>query len=317
MKKIFAAVLTLAIAVGVFVPIKSNLAEAQSGTNRKDPNLSSITLSPAVAKPKFDTGQTISKNLTVINDGNQAYTFLVSAAPFSVKDEQYDPDYTTVNKVTKAYQWVQFSKTSFKLKPGESVKVPYTINVPSDAAPGGHYAVLFAEPQPPVGQQNSVTRKKRVGSLLYMTVNGDIKLSGKVDSWSTQLWQKKTPITSDLRIQNTGNTHFQADLSVSYSNIFGKKKFTLNQQALILPGTTRELPINWKNSPALGVYKVAGQAKFLGHTEQLPQKFIIYAPYWFIYTIIGLLVVIVVVTIAKRKVKKSKRNDKASKPKKD
>lgn len=317
MKKRFAVILTLAIAVGVLVPLKNNIAKAQSGQiDRSDPNLSSITMSPAVTRPKLDAAQTISKDLTIFNDGNQAYTFLVSAAPFSVKDEQYNPDYVTVNKNTKAYQWVQFSKTSFELKPGKSVKVPYTITVPADAAPGGHYAVLFAETQPPVGSGNSVTRKKRVGSLLYMTVNGDIKMSGKVDSWTTKFWQNKAPITSDLRIENTGNTHFQTDLSVSYSDIFGNKKFTLNQQALILPGTIRKLPIDWQNPPTFGIFKTSGEVKILGHTEQLPQKYIVYVPNWILYVALAL-IVIAIAGVTIKKVKKSKRNGKKKESKED
>lgn len=284
-------------------------ANAQS----TDTTLSKITLSPAVSKPSFDAGDKISDKLTVINDGNEGYTFVVYAGPFSVKDEDYDPNYTTVNASNQAYQWVQFEKTSFYLKAGERVDVPYTITVPKDAAPGGHYAVLFAETQP-TPNSASVSRKKRVGALLYMTVDGETKLQGSIESWSTNLWQKYAPIVSNVRIKNDGNTHFQADTSVTYKDIFGKKKFTLNQQSLILPGTTRRLPIEWQNPPKLGIFKVGGQVAMLDHTEQLPEKYIIFAPLWTIYVLIGL----VVLAISPKLIKKiqSKRNVRSQKTKK-
>lgn len=317
MRKLFAGALTIAIAAGLLIPLKVNIARAQSGqVDRSDPNLSSVTLSPAVTKPTLDSGQVISKELTVFNDGNEGYTFLVSAGPFSVKDEKYDPDYTTVNASNEAYRWVQFSKTSYFLKPWQSVKVPYTVTVPSNAAPGGHYAVLFAETQPPKPNDGSVARKKRVGSLVYMTVNGDIQLKGKVESWSAQLWQKDSPLTSDVRISNSGNTHFQTDINVVYKDLFNRDKFTLNQPTLILPGTTRRIPINWQNPPAFGIFKVSGQVKMLDKTEQLPQKYVVYTPYWLIYAALGLVAVALVLIVTK-KVRKSKHNAKRTQPKKD
>lgn len=238
-----------------------------------------ITLSPAVLQPEFNDGQRAEGKLTVINDGDVDYTFLVYARPFSVEGEEYAANYTEVNERTEAYQWVQFGQTKYTLAAGKSVEVPYTVTVPEGTAGGGHYAVLFAETQPPPATGAAgVARKKRVGALMYMTVEGEIQRSGSIASWDTKLFQTKKPITSLLRLKNDGNVHYQADLEASYTNLFGKRQFTLNQQLLVLPGTTRRAPIEWQEAPFIGIFKANAKVTYLGKTEDLPTKYVIFLP---------------------------------------
>lgn len=270
MKKLFGLVLCAVIV--------SSLLFQPASAQQNQANQERITLSPAVSRPELKAGETVSGTLTVINDGSTDYKFLLYARPFSVKGEQYDPNYTEVNERTEAYQWVQFDKTDLSLAAGARVKVGYTLKVPARAASGGHYAVLFAETQPPLSSAN-IARKKRVGSLLYMSVAGDIQRSGSLVDWTTKFLQTKSPLLTNARIKNDGNVHFQANLSANYTNIFGKKSFELNQQLLILPGTTRKVPVVWENSPYFGIFKAQGTISYLDKTEQLPSKYIVLLPY--------------------------------------
>ena len=79
-----------------------------------------------------------------------------------------------------------------------------------------------------------------------MSVDGTIQESGFVKSLSSSFWQTKPPITSNLRIENNGNVHFQADIDFYYANLFGRKQFQLKKESLILPGTTRRIPLHGK-----------------------------------------------------------------------
>ncbi len=265
-----------------------------------------ITLSPAVSRPTLNAGDKVEGKLTVINDGTIGYTFLMYARPFSVIGENYDPNYTVVNERTEAYQWVQFDQTKVRLEPGERVEVGYTVQTPESARSGGHYAVLFAETQPPEDQPASVVRKKRVGTLLYMRVNGTIEEKGTVESWTAQTLQTKKPVTSALRLKNSGNIHYEANVNATYKNIFGKTQFELNQQLLVLPGTTRKINVSWQDAPYIGIFKAGGTVKFLDKTEVLPVRYIILLPYSFIL-IAGVVLVAAGATVffKKRQNKKS------------
>lgn len=282
------------------------LVHGSSAAAQQQGNEERITLSPAVSRPELDAGQVVAGKLTIINDGQVGYEFLVYARPFSVSGEGYDPNYTEINERTEAYQWVSFDNTEYRLEPGESVEVGYTVRVPKDAASGGHYAVLFAETQPPAGSAN-VARKKRVGSLLYMNVSGDTRLSGSLESWGAPFWQKRRPVTSQLRIRNDGNTHFQADLQATYTNILGKKQFELNQQLLILPGTTRRVPVTWQNTPTLGLFKASGTVTFLDQTHNLPTQWVLLLPVRIVAVFVSVIVVLLIILwLKKRKNSKHK-----------
>lgn len=263
-----------------------------------------ITLSPAVSRPELSAGDIGKGKLTIINDGKTEYEFILYARPFSVKGEQYDPDYTEVNERTEAYQWVQFEKTRLRLEPNQRVEVGYTVTVPENAAPGGHYAVLFAETQPPVQDGSSVVRKKRVGSLLYMRIAGDVTEEGRLASWNVPLFQTKPPLKSDIRLKNGGNVHFQADVQVTYSNLFGKKQFELNQELLIMPGTTRRVPVAWEQPPYFGIFKAKGTVQYLGHQDELAEKWIILFPVPLMAGLAGMLALIVSYRAIKRRQRK-------------
>ena len=273
--------------VGLFIVV--NNVEAQD----IDLNKESITLSPAINKPTTEPGAIISDKLTILNTGKTEYRFLLYAGPYSVKQETYDPNYTEVNDRTEAYQWVQFEKTDIVLKAGEQIVVPYTVKVPSNVQSGGHYAVLFAETQPKLIEGTQVARKKRVGSLVYLTVDGDINKSGSMVDWDVPLWQTKRPIAGQVRIKNDGNVHFQANSTIKFKNIFGRTVLTHNQEHIILPGTTRRISSTLERSLPVGIYKASGGVDFLEKNNQLTSKWIVLLPIPAILGLLGLAILFI------------------------
>lgn len=141
-----------------------------------------------------------------------------------------------------------------------------------------------------------------------MTINGDTNEKGSIASWDAKLWQTTKPLTSSLRIENSGNVHFQADVHVSYSNLLGKKRFELNQELLILPGTTRKVPIDWVDSPSIGIYKAEGSVDYLGETEALPAKYIILMPLTVIWGLGGAIILFIVAIIVRKKRQKRRKS---------
>jgi hypothetical protein len=297
----------LLLLVGVLFP--SSSAAVDGGSNVGEER---ITLSPAVLQPEFLNGQKGTGVLTVLNDGDKEYTFLVYARPFSVDGEEYGADYTEVNERTEAYQWVKFAESQFTLKPGEKVEVAYTVQVPDNAQVGGHYAVIFAETQPSASSANVVI-KKRIGSVFYMNVGTDPIREGSVASWEANFRQKSAPLQSTLRLRNTGNTHYQADIKAQYSTLLGRKKLEVNQQTLILPGTTRKIGLNWDSPPSFGIFKVSGSVSYLGKTETLNTKYIILVPTAALVIFVISLILVIGIMFRKKIMKKVGRSKKLPK----
>lgn len=286
----------------------TTIARAQADDS-KSSQVSSITLSPAVNRPNFNAGTESNQAIKIINTGEQAYEFVVYAGPYSVKTETYDPDFVTVNKSNQAYQWISFDKTRYIIKPGQTIDIPYKIIIPKSATPGGHYAVIFAETQPPSSAQTGVERKKRVGSLMYMTINGEVKMASKVESWTSSLWQTKLPLSADVRIRNDGNTHFLANTHITYQDIFSRDKLKYNQEAIVMPGTTRRISANWEHPPLPGVYKVSGGVELLDRTETLPHKYVLYTPLWLLYSVGGIVVFAMSMSLLKKRFKNKRSKD--------
>lgn len=260
---------------------------AEEGNERE-----SIALSPVKKDYKFDAGSSHADSVTIINDGAVAYSLKVYASPYSVTGEDYTPDFFTTRKNTDIDSWVKFGQSTYKLEPGASVTVPYTIVVPADATPGGHYGVIFAETQPATGQRetSSVERKKRVGALLYATVNGTYQMGGTFKGVRTPGLQFTSPLKSELTIENTGSSDFDVDTVFAVSDIFGSRKYTDTKEYRLLPKTERKIQLSWPKSPGFGLYEVTVSAKFLDK-QTTKTSYVLMAPIaFYMVFVIGLLI---------------------------
>lgn len=278
---------------------------------RTGEDIERITISPVKNRMQVKAGQKITSSVTVINAGSKAYKFRAFASPYYVEDQTYESKYDTSAGQPDASKWVQFDKTEFTLKPGERTEVPYTVLTPKTAAPGGHYAVVFAETLgSPTPGQNEVARRQRVGSILLLNVDGKTNRSGELVSDSTPFLQFNPPLNASLRIRNTGNVDFDVALNVKVRDIFGREKHMTDTSFLVLPETTRKTLVPWNQAPFLGVFKVTQTAKFLGKTET-SSKYVVMVPVWEFIALIGIVTVGIGSFIVKRRLankKSSTRN---------
>ncbi|MGB3023902.1 MAG: hypothetical protein WBB39_03825 [Candidatus Saccharimonadales bacterium] len=241
----------------------------------------SIVMSPTSKPYKLDAGQTKSDSFTIINDGTSRYTFKVYAVPYSVKNSQYEADLETKLPNADAYQWIKFEQNRYELKPGEKVDVPYTITVPADAAPGGHYGVLFAETEVDPSQTSQIGRQKRVGSIIYATVNGDYIQAGRQIEVLIDPIQIGYPLRGRMTVENTGNTDFVMKSTLRINNILGGNMYNKTTEYVLLPKTTRDIPLAWEQGPWLGWYNVQTESDILGKKVTHDQLVFI-APLWFV-----------------------------------
>jgi hypothetical protein len=261
----FAAAVLTAITLG-FTP-----AQAIEGE--------SIVLSPASARIQVGAGETVKDTIKVINDGTTSYDFSVYSSPYSVANGTYEPNYTEKKSNADLYTWVTYDKKSYSLNPGESVDVPYTITVPADAAPGGHYGVLFAETEVPAEGSGQIARKKRVGAIVYATVKGDYITAGKQLDAKIDWLQLGGPITATLSVENTGNTDFTMTELMQVKNVLGGTVYEKTNDRTLLPKTTRDINLAWTGGPIMGLYNVKVESKILDKVTT-KQSWVLLMPMW-------------------------------------
>jgi hypothetical protein len=144
------------------------------------------------------------------------------------------------------------------LKPKEIQGLPFTINIPKDAAPGGYYSVVRFSATAPDVDSTGVALSASLGALIFLRVNGDAyeKLSiASFGAVTSQNQPKKvlegTPITFVVRVKNEGNVHEQPSGRIMITDMFGKTVAGLNVNLPprnILPGTIRRFESKLDNT---------------------------------------------------------------------
>ncbi len=280
-RRITSVLLAGVILVGLMAP-PAQAAEGES-----------IALTPTSKRFALDPGVTNKETLSVINDGTVPYTIRMYARPYIVEGEQYTPVFDKLTPITDAYEWITFEQTEYTLAPGQTIEVPFTVAVPSNAQSGGHYGVIFAETQPPTANQTSVVRKKRVGAILYATVNGDNRAEGSVASKDIPFLQTSAPLRASARINNAGNVDFVTRTSMNVKTVFGTDVFSNERELTVLPATTRKVEYEWTKGSAFGLYNVTLSSTILGKTTTSSQ-YVLMMPIW----VMGVLAAIIIAGIA-------------------
>ncbi|MDB5178409.1 MAG: exported protein of unknown function [Patescibacteria group bacterium] len=254
--------------LGLIGPGPIYAAKAPAGEN--------ITASPTQIQPELDAGATTQGNITIINDGTKAFDFKGYTTPYHVAGEDYDPSFTTrAQGASDPSAWIHLPSQVFHSELRQTIVIPYTIAVPAGTGGGGYYATLFFETLPKPGPATGVTSKQRVGIVAYIRVKGSIVERGSVRSFTMRLIQPGPPVTSALRLQNSGNVHYGADITQRITDLFGHPKATIHVIRQVLPGTVRRFVLAWDKAPSFGLFRADTSVTMLGRTETLPTKYVL------------------------------------------
>jgi len=234
-----------------------------------------VTVSPTQLSLEAPPGQTITGCVTVINDGATAYDFKAYAAPYRVSGEGYDQSFELLPGRPDVAKWISAGAGTYHATPHQNVAVPYALKIPAGTKGGGYYAVLFYETIPQLTGGSGVESKTRIGVVAYIKVTGDVVEKGQVASFAASGVQYQAPITATLRLANSGNVHYPADIHFVASDMFGRPKATIHVAREVLPDTIRRFDMRWEGAPALGLFRLGGTVDLLGHTESLPVRYVL------------------------------------------
>ena len=238
---------------------------------------SGVGVSPASQEVDVTAGRTTSGSLTVINDSATELTYRIYAADYRVSDESYAGDFTPIVETPNRspVSWFTLPKGDQKLRGREQVKVPYTVSVPVTATVGGHYAAVFVETVPPAASPGSaIVPVKRIGSIFYLTVAGELVEQGDIESFDVPFLQISSSVTGSLRIKNSGNVHFPVRATTELQPIFVGEPAKLNSFGEVLPGTVRKFGLHIDTKP-IGLYRMVTTIQRLGETEIISKMILV------------------------------------------
>ncbi len=262
-----AVALVLSLLVLAF-PIEAEEARAQDFD---------LTVSPVKKELTVRPGERVDFTITLVNHTDGDLKLLVYPMDFFIRpDNSYEfnePGYYTYS----CSKWIEMRRDRLTVPPRSQHEEPFTLVVPQDAEPGGHYSVLFfqdaSEPPPGMG----VKPTYRIGSLILVTVPGDIVRDAEIKALSVEsdffsLWgppeggEAGWPARSmkyHLEVENKGNVHLtlQAQLTYRAGAGFGSGVIDLGE-ITILPGTVRYFDGYLPSPPALGYFRAEAVIKY-------------------------------------------------------
>lgn len=230
-----------------------------------------LTISPARYDISADKGTTVVGEFTVTNEQGEDATFYSSVQNFEAQGESGTPNFT--ESKTGLAKWTTLNE-SVKLKKGEKKVINFSITVPNDADAGGHFAAIFLSTVPPVADgETGVSVGAKIGMLLLLRINGDIKEGGGILSFDTKdssWFETELPVTFTYRFNNSGNDRVNPTGDIVVRNMLGLTATKLNANPTtgnILPGSTRKFDVAW------GEETIDPSASFFEHVAHQMKNF--------------------------------------------
>ena len=190
------------------------------------PNVFALTLSPPLYEIGAMPGQTLRTGLKIFNETDKAGTFYFEAQNFTAKGEEGDPYFVGEIGKEGLASWIELPEP-IRLEPGELKQVEFTIRVPENADPGGHYAAIFLSTSPPaIEEAGAIGVAARIGSLLLLRIGGEIIEEGRLIEFGLADGKRifeHLPIDFLVRIENLGTVHIKPAGTIEIRNIFGRK----------------------------------------------------------------------------------------------
>ncbi|HUO50797.1 MAG TPA: hypothetical protein VMU25_04515 [Candidatus Paceibacterota bacterium] len=247
----------------------------------------SVSITPPLFQLAISPGESWSSSIKVINNNDSAVTYYAQAMDFEADGETGNPslipviaEATSTDKSSYSLaSWITLSGGPVTIAPGQAGEVPFTISVPPNAEPGGHYAAILVGTQPTSAPETGtrVNVSSYVSSLLLVQIKGDVIEKGRIREFSTSQSLYQSPSAEFvLRFENTGNTHVKPMGEVTIYNMWGKErgKIAINQDdgnfGNVLPKSIRRFEFSWsgdENPFDIGLYSAVATLSY-GENEK-------------------------------------------------
>lgn len=270
-------------------------------------------INPAISHT-LNPGQRAEGVTKVINQSNVDLIFKLSIQDYVVTDTKGTPNILPpdiLNSKYSAAAWIGVSPSSFTLKPGATQVISYFIQLPPDAAPGGHYAAIVYAPTTAAQEQaTGGTVNTQMGSLFYLTVNGPVKEKAEVSKFETNGISEYGPVKILTQVKNMGDLHISPKAKITVSGLFFNEKQDLVSQN-IYPQTARDFENTFGSLFMLGRYK-ADLVGSYGRENNLPLVATLY--FWVFPWRLALVVTLAVIAAVLLTIYLKRKKKKTSKP---
>jgi len=219
-----------------------------------------LSVSPTLFEMSANREQSWSSTVRVINANEFPIRVFATPVNFAPSGEGGEgtltPVFGTEADGSTLAEWITITEEEIVIEPERTVSVPFSIAVPEDAAPGGHFAAILIGTRPFNNGpgQAQVETSQVVTSLVFLSVAGDIQESGSIREFtSARRVYEQASAEFSLRFENTGNVHLQPQGEIEIRNMWGQERGRIDinknsQFGNVLPESIRNYAYEWDST---------------------------------------------------------------------
>jgi len=292
--------------------LKSTVLAQETNSN----NITLTAIPPRLGedgKLKVSPGEKLQVQLRVKNLSSKPVTTVTKAQDFII-DEDGETPIAINDSVSNRWslsKWLTITPTEIEILPKQTVGFNVLIEVPKDALPGGHYAMILHQPQEAtstfkITNPTESSIDQRVGTLLYVTVEGNINEEAYIRNFNTPSFTEYGPVPFSFTVENNSDIHIAPQIDVEIYNLFNKRVDNIKIDSKnVFPLTSRNFKGEWRRVWGAGYYKAKLTMSYgtQGSIVVATQNFWLLPIKLVIATIVGLLIIIILVISIKKHLK--------------
>ncbi|MDX1765881.1 MAG: hypothetical protein R3313_02920 [Candidatus Saccharimonadales bacterium] len=206
-----------------------------------------ISVQPTVFEIPSNPGDVIQESFKIVNGTDRDVFYTATPKNFTARGEEGSVDLTEDETGFSLASWITVTPEAVSVPARGSQVFDFTINVPPDAEPGGHFGSVIVQTDT-IGLDGSGAQvAQEAGPLILVSVSGDIFEDAQIVDFAAQksFWESG-PVILETRVQNNGNVHFKPSGTIAIKNMFGGDVTTLNlEEKNVLPEAIRKVSNSW------------------------------------------------------------------------
>lgn len=266
MKKLPISLTIAGITTALLFSTTVTFAQVKSVDNQTASSAITLTAIP----PRTDVihvkpGETFQTAVKLKNTSNVPQTVTTNAQDFIIGKDGKTPIPVTEDEAAplrwSLASWLTISPNANELEANQTAVYDILIQVPADALAGGHYAMILHTPSTAndLNQKETNTSttaiNQRVGTLLYVVVDGDIKENAIIRNFTAPQWVEFGPTHMEFSVENLSDVHITPTASIEVFDLFGKKMGGASAEALnIFPYSQRDFSLQFDQIWGFGPY---------------------------------------------------------------
>ncbi len=211
-----------------------------------------ISMRPSIIEEVVDVGDVETYTIKVTNRGERKETFFPVVENMSGTNNQGVPSFTTEESDYGILSWISIHQDSMTLEPGETGEFSFTMSVPEEAMPKGHYGVFFVTRLAPEQRQTGAAVDFKVGSILSFRIQGDAYEEVVIREFTVgkNIYKNKEKVEFTIVIENLGDVSARPRGVINLVNMFGDQvaQISVNHPSPrnILPKNRNTFKVEWE-----------------------------------------------------------------------